>query len=109
MTEVERTESVMSCRSVLRCIHGGEVTLSETRDVPLSAALLLRASIFGCPNVGPGIVPCVAVVSVSCDGESLAGDEDWLGQNFRAVTNGTPPGSAKVEVIQYHSCPTLTA
>jgi hypothetical protein len=99
--------AMMTAAAVVMCIHGGQViiqpsqTLVTIQGVPiLTVPDLIGAVIAGCPQVGPGIVPCTAVMLtdpvISASPTSLIGGKPaYIAQSVGVpggLTNGNPPG-----------------
>jgi len=95
----------LTCEAVVTCIHGGVVQFAPA-DVPweimgspvLTLEAVEGASIVGCAQVGPGLVPCTQVLKVT-SGPALgaeAGGKIPLLENLDFTTNGNPVGTARV-------------
>jgi hypothetical protein len=89
-------------RATLRCMHGGQVMLIpppfrslHTMGSPVVTDVdLMRAPIVGCPQVGPGLVPCTAVVQIITGRarQIFADRQSPLLDTLMALTNGVAPG-----------------
>lgn len=89
-------------RALLQCTHGGRVlllpppfrSLNIMQSPVVTDVDLMQAIIVGCPQIGPGIKPCIKIVSIlmgraiqiHVDGEIPILD------SLRAMTDGNPPG-----------------
>jgi hypothetical protein len=89
-------------RALLQCIHGGRVllippplrSLNIMQSPVVTDTDLMSAMIIGCPQIGPGIKPCIKIVTIlmgramqiKVDGETPILD------SLRALTDGNPPG-----------------
>lgn len=92
--------------ATVKCCHGAQVKIqSGLTNVKLDGAevvardAIIGATIMGCPNVGPGLTPCTAVVSVLAGfspGVEIDGVTPLL-ETAMGLTNGVPPGIWKVE------------
>ena len=64
--------NVLNTGATLICGHGGTVTLVPSGGKlkaggadALTATMVVGAAIVGCTQVGPGLTPCTAVVSIT--------------------------------------------
>lgn len=89
-------------RSILQCTHGGVVMLTPppARSFWIMASPvvtdmdLYRATIVGCPQIGPGLKPCIKIVSimVGLSQEFFVDDERPILDSLQAMTDGVGPG-----------------
>jgi CheY-like chemotaxis protein len=89
----------LSRHSLLVCEHLGEVVLPEG-DGPLTEKDLGGAAIVGCPNAGPGLKPCTAILPPDgglADRHAPDGSRFVL-KSVTGLTNGTPPGTVRYRV-----------
>lgn len=88
--------------SVLQCTHGGKAEFIppprrsfHIEDSPILTEMdLLKATIVGCTQAGPGIKPCTKITKILMGKarEIRVDGEVPLLENLRAATDGTPPG-----------------
>jgi hypothetical protein len=98
---------ILTSNAQLMCIHGGQVMLHPTQTIVqiqggfvLCVPDLLTMPIVGCPQVGPGIVPCTLVmvtepVITASPKVMVGGRPAYVVQQVGVpggVTNGVPPG-----------------
>jgi PAAR motif len=98
---------LLTASGQIMCIHGGQVTLipSETTVLVGGAPVmcvpdLQTCPIVGCPQVGPGIVPCTMIMVTEpaimpSTSVMVAGKPAYVVQAIGApggLTNGNPPG-----------------
>src|SRR5437879_6414422 len=88
--------------SVLQCMHGGQVmlippplrSLYSMHSPVVTDIDLMKAMIVGCPQIGPGLKPCLKIITIilgrsfqiHVDGETPILD------SLQAMTDGVPPG-----------------
>jgi hypothetical protein len=99
--------ALMTAAAVVMCIHGGQVIIQPSQTIVTISGMpvltvpdLIGAVIVGCPQVGPGIVPCTAVVltdpAMSASPTTMiAGKPAYVAMAVGApggLTNGVPPG-----------------
>lgn len=99
--------ALLTANAQLMCIHGGQVMLHPTQTIVqvgggfvLCVPDLLSMPIVGCPQAGPGIVPCTMVMvtepAISASPTILVGGRPAYVVNQLGmpggVTNGVPPG-----------------
>lgn len=97
----------MTAAAVVMCIHGGQVIIQPSQAIVTISGIpiltvpdLVGAAIVGCPQVGPGIVPCTAVVLtdpvISASPTTIIGGKPaYVAATVGApggLTNGVPPG-----------------
>lgn len=91
----------LTTSATLKCCHGGTVkiptgmTRIKLDGVEVVAReAIIGAPILGCPNFGPGLVPCTAVVSVLAGASPgvRVGGLTPLVKPATGMTNGSPPG-----------------
>jgi hypothetical protein len=98
--------AALNAMAQMMCIHGGQVMLMPSQQQVLIGGApaitlpdIIAAKIVGCPQMGPGIVPCVQIITsmpavmtsplVTVKGMPLAvGTPGAPG----GVTSGVPPG-----------------
>lgn len=89
-------------RATLQCVHGGRVVLIPPllrsmhvmQSPVLTAEDLQQSFILGCPQIGPGLKPCLKVIQILL-GRSIkiqVDGETPLLQTLQALTDGVPPG-----------------
>lgn len=91
--------------AVVTCLHGGLVEFNaaaEPWEIMGSPVLTVEAVegavINGCPQVGPGLVPCTQVLQVT-RGRALGaevGGRVPLLESLDFTTNGNPVGTARL-------------
>jgi hypothetical protein len=102
----------VSVSAIMKCAHGGTVTLSSKNPGPgqllsteggpiLCAHDLISAPIVGCGQTGPGVKPCTSVVVVTPSIASLSttlsvNGKPVLLSTLAAVSDGSPPGLVTV-------------
>ncbi len=90
-------------RATLLCTHGGTVMLVPpaqrslfiTESPVLTEPDLLQATIIGCPQVGPGLKPCLRILSI-LEGRALQIQVDGeipILDSLVALTDGCAPGT----------------
>jgi hypothetical protein len=99
--------AILTSNAQVMCIHGGQVMLRPTQTVvqvgggfALCLPDLLSMPIVGCPQMGPGIVPCtLAVVTdpviTASPKVMVQGRPAYVVTQIGVpggVTNGVPPG-----------------
>jgi hypothetical protein len=99
--------SLLTANAQLMCVHGGQVMLHPTQTMVqiqggfvLCVPDLLTMPIVGCPQAGPGIVPCTLIVVtepvISASPKTIiAGRPAYVVNQVGApggLTNGVPPG-----------------
>jgi hypothetical protein len=99
--------SLLNTNAQLMCIHGGRVMMHPTQTTvqagggfPLCLPDLMSMPIVGCPQAGPGIVPCTMVMAT--EGVLQPSSKVMIGGRPAYValqpgvpgglTNGNPPG-----------------
>jgi hypothetical protein len=97
---------ILTANAVVTCIHGGAVTLTPqqtTVTIDGGAVLcegdLVRAVVVGCPQAGPGIKPCTAVIATlptSVSPTVSVGGRAVHLETLDGETDGNPPGTLTV-------------
>jgi hypothetical protein len=98
---------LLNSTAQIMCVHGGQVMLRPTQSsvtvaggFPLAVPDLMTMPIVGCPQVGPGLVPCTLVVATepvltASPKVSIGGRPAYVVQAIGVpggLTNGNPPG-----------------
>src|SRR5205085_2673419 len=89
-------------RAMLQCTHGGQVmlippplrSLYVMQSPVLTDMDLMKAMIIGCPQIGPGLKPCLKITMILM-GRSLqihVDGETPILSSLQAMTEGVPPG-----------------
>jgi hypothetical protein len=101
-------DPILTSAATLTCPHGGVVQVSAPQSsVVIDGGAVLRtgdiegARIVGCPSMSPAIKPCTVVVSVASgvSNRVFLDGRPVLLQSLKALTDGTPPGSAMLRVV----------
>jgi len=89
-------------RAVLQCMHGGRVmlipppmrSLSIMQSPVVTDVDLMQAIIIGCPQIGPGVKPCIKITTILM-GRAMQiqiDRETPILDSLQAMTDGNPPG-----------------
>jgi hypothetical protein len=99
--------AIVTAAARIMCIHGGQVMVNPSQPTAVVSGVpilcvpdLIGAPIVGCPQAGPGIVPCTAVVLtdpvISASPMVIVGGKPaYVAATVGApggLTNGVPPG-----------------
>jgi len=97
-------DDYLTVRHQIQCIHGGQFTFMPPPMHPLTVRqasvvteedILLNGMVVGCPNIGPGLKPCIkaTVITKGRTINIITDHQRVVEEGFQALSDGVPPGA----------------